>query len=173
MRLFHFLIPFWSLVEAIAPIQLMILILLPNSKSGLIELFWRTFKFVYADKVLSPKKITLGRIKERWIQRGEEMVLLDMGIMFLFLEVLVDRKFFNHMLVTISDFGKIVNKIKNLSPTSVYKFDIPVGVYFWIQVNGKVDTGRWGFYWWKTRTKSWPLCILSWDICRSFRFLCY
>ena len=58
------------------------------------------------------------------------MVLLDMGIMFLFLEVLVDRKFFSHMLVTISDLGKIVNKIKNLSPTSVYKFDIPVGVYF-------------------------------------------
>ena len=140
MRLFHFLIPFWSLVEAIAPIQLMILILLPNSKSGLIELFWRTFKFVYADKVLSPKKITLGRIKERWIQRGEEMVLLDMGIMFLFLEVLVDRKFFSHMLVTISDLGKIVNKIKNChqnpSTNSIFQSAFTLN-------SGQRKSGRW------------------------------
>ena len=92
-------------MEAIAPIQFMILILLPNSKSGLNELSKGTWIFVDPD--FSPKKITFGRTKERWIQREEVMVLLNMEIMFLFLVVLVDRKFSGDQAVMNSDFGEI------------------------------------------------------------------
>ena len=94
-RLFHYLTRFLSLVEAIAPIQSMILILLPNSKSGLSKLSKGTWMFanMFVDSDFSPEKITFGRTKERWIQREEAMVLLNMEIMFLFLVVPVNSKF--------------------------------------------------------------------------------